>query len=416
MKAIIISIGDELLIGQTINTNAAWLGQQLSIRGIQIIKTLTIADSETEILNALTESVRENQLVIITGGLGPTKDDITKHTLCKFFNTTLILNETVLAHVTQFFAKRNRPMLEVNTLQATVPANSEVLFNRQGTAPGMWFAQNKSIVISLPGVPYEMQSIMLEEAFPKLQKHLGSKTETYFRTVLTQGIGESFLAEKLKDWETDLRSKGFSLAYLPSPGVVKLRITAPEGQNKKQEIETYINQLYEQIPRAIFGEEDETLAGVVMKLFTTQSKTLSVVESCTAGQLSADITAVSGASQYFMGGIVAYSNELKSQLVGVNSQTIIDKGAVSQSTVIQMAEGGRQKLNTDYCVAISGVAGPTGGTEYNPVGSIWIAIAGPNRTFSKHHQFGDHRGRNIQMAVASALNMLRCEILGINKD
>ncbi len=414
MKVELISIGDELLIGQTINTNASWLGQKFSEMGVEVVKAHTISDNKQVILDTLNQTVKPGNLVVITGGLGPTKDDVTKHTLCTFFNTELEINEEVLAHVSSFFAKRGRPMLEVNIQQAALPKNAKVLHNSQGTAAGMWFVYHDSIIISLPGVPFEMKGIMEEEAFPLLRQIIKS-TPVYYKTILTQGIGESFLAEKMADWENRLRADGLSLAYLPSPSQVKLRISSINGPSSEEIIESYFSELRGALPQHVFGRGEDTLAKIIGEICLKNKLTVSTVESCTAGSLASEIVSVSGSSAYFYGGLITYSNDLKSQLAGVKPETIERYGAVSEQTVIEMSEGGKKVLNTDYCIAVSGVAGPDGGTDFNPVGTVWVAVAGPLRARTIRFQFGYDRKRNMEMSVLSALNILRCEMLGIGK-
>lgn len=403
----IISIGDELLIGQTVNTNASWMGEVLAKNGFKVKTVLTISDAESDINEALNYSMIKHDVVLVTGGLGPTKDDVTKKVLCQFFKSELILNESVLTHVKQFFEKRNRPMLAVNEQQAMVPENCEVLFNDEGTAPGMLFEQNGKLLISMPGVPYEMKFLMQNKVLPLLKERFPVK-ELCQKTFLTQGIGESFLADTLIDWENKLRSEGMDLAYLPSPGMVKLRITSTLGNS--QQIDYFGNQLYELIPSNLFGIEEQSLAEVIGSLLLERNETVGVVESCTSGALAAEITKISGSSAYFNGGLITYSNALKEDLVGVKQETLSQYGAVSAETVKEMAIGGRIRLNVDWSIAISGIAGPTGGTDEKPVGLVWIAIANKNLVFSYQFHMGNNRERTVQIAVLSALNLLRCHL------
>lgn len=410
----IISIGDELLIGQTINTNASWLGQEFARIGIKVKHVTTISDDEFEISTAIDTAFQRNDIIIMTGGLGPTKDDITKHVLAKYFQSELVVNEEVLQTVTSFFEKRNRPMLEVNTLQASVPAVCKVLPNKNGTAPGMWFDHKGKVLVSMAGVPYEMKAIFSEFALPKIKEQFKVQS-LYQRTVLTQGIGESFLADQLSDWEDRLRAEGLELAYLPSPGMVKLRLTSFRGMNDVAVIEDYKAELLNRFPKNVFGFEEDSLAGVVGFLLQQNNLKIGTVESCTGGAIASAITAVSGASAYYTGSLLTYTENLKSELAGVSPLTIRNFGVVSSEVVQEMAEGGRARLDVDWCISVSGVAGPTGGTETCPVGTIWIGIAGPERTVTKRFQFGDNRERNIQMSVLSSLNYLRCELLGLNE-
>ncbi|MDR0802702.1 competence/damage-inducible protein A [Fluviicola sp.] len=407
----IISIGDELLIGQTINTNASWMGAQLADNGIKVSYVATISDSWDAIMAALCEAQQRSRVVLITGGLGPTKDDITKQVLCSYFGTRLVLDESVLHHVESFFIKKNRPMLDVNKLQAMVPEACEILFNDLGTAPGMWFEKEGTIFVSMPGVPYEMKFLMEAYVLPRLLVRFPVK-KLIRRTYLTQGIGESFLAERIADWENQLRAEGLDLAYLPSPGVVKLRISSNSG--KQERVDYFGAQLIEMIPAYLYGEEEETLTEVVGRLLDQRKETVGTVESCTGGSVMASLTGISGSSAYVLGGLVTYSNELKMKLANVNAQTLETFGAVSEETVLEMASGGKQQLGVDWSISVSGIAGPTGGSEDKPVGTVWIAIDGPERKISRKFLFGSDRQRTVQMTVLTALNLLRCEILGIN--
>lgn len=407
----IISIGDELLIGQTINTNASWIGSQLALNGMKVSYVATISDTWEAITGALTEAHKRSQVVLITGGLGPTKDDITKQVLCAYFDTKPVLDQQVLHHVESFFIKRNRPMLEVNKMQAMVPEACEVLFNEQGTAPGMWFEKDGTIFVSMPGVPYEMKYLMETHVIPRLIVKYPLK-KLIQRTYLTQGIGESFLADKISDWENQLRSEGLDLAYLPSPGMVKLRISSASGDQAR--VIYYGEELKKMIPLYLYGEEDDTLPEAVGKLLLQTGATVGTVESCTGGSIMAALTSISGSSAYVLGGLITYSNDLKMKLAGVSGQTLEDFGAVSEETVLEMAAGGKKVLNVDWCISVSGIAGPLGGSDEKPVGTVWIAIDGPERKVSRKFLFGTDRQRTVQMTVLTALNLLRCEILGIN--
>lgn len=407
----IISIGDELLIGQTINTNASWIGAQLASNGIKVSNVVTISDTWEAITTSLEDAYKRSRVVLITGGLGPTKDDITKQVLCSYFNTKLVLDENVLNHVESFFTKRNRPMLEVNRQQAMVPEACEVLFNEQGTAPGMWFEKEGVIFVSMPGVPYEMKYLVETHVIPRLVKLFPSK-KLIQKTYLTQGIGESFLADKLSDWENQLREEGLDLAYLPSPGMVKLRISSGSGNQAR--VAFYGEELKRMIPVYLYGEEEESLPEIVGKLLQGKNETVGTVESCTGGNIMGSLTSISGSSNYVLGGLVTYSNDLKIKLADVSSQTLEDFGAVSEEVVLEMASGGKKLLGVDWCISVSGVAGPTGGSDEKPVGTVWIAIDGPKGKISRKFLFGTDRQRTVQMTVLTALNLLRCEILGIN--
>lgn len=410
MKAELISIGDELLIGQTVNTNAAWLGKELSFRGVQVCNGVTISDKKEVILDALDVAVKRADLVIITGGLGPTKDDITKHTLCEYFEKELEINKEVLDRVEAFFKQRNRPMLEVNVQQAALPIGTEVLHNYHGTASGMWFEKSGVIVISLPGVPYEMKGIMMDEVFPRMQDQFGLSS-IYHKTIHFQGIGESFLADQIQDWESSVRDEGLGLAYLPSPGIVKLRLTSLKGEVDAKKMDEYFDTLKKQFPINYFGEGEITMNEVVADLLINNNKTVGTVESCTGGNLAASFVSLAGSSSYYKGSFLTYSNELKELLVGVSRKNLVTKGAVSEEVVIEMAEKGRLKLGVDFCIATSGIAGPDGGTEEKSVGTVWIALASSDGVVAKKFLFGNNRQRNLDMAVLTALNLLRIKLL-----
>jgi nicotinamide-nucleotide amidase len=415
MNAEIISIGDELLIGQTVNTNASWIGMECSLRGIRTNFVTTISDQEEVIRDTVDQAIKRSQIVFITGGLGPTKDDITKYTLAAYFQTELKRHEPTLKRIEEFFTARNRPMLDVNIRQADLPVDAEILENVNGTAAGMWFEKDGCIVISMPGVPYEMKGIILNEVFPRLERR-GGLPSLYHHTLMTQGIGESFLADRISDWEERVEKAGFGLAYLPSPGMVKLRLTSYEGEKRRSEIYALFKELKVRFPEHVYGTQDTTLSEVVGKLLRESSKTVGTVESCTGGALAHSLVSVSGSSDYFLGSMVTYANVLKTILADVSEQDLTYAGAVSSEVVTQMATNGRLKLGTSYCVATSGIAGPDGGTKEKPVGTVWIAVADQKGVVSRCFRFADNRERNIQMSVLSALNMLRCRILGLESE
>ena len=320
MNIELLSIGDELLIGQTINTNAAWIGQEMSLIGARIVRTTVISDT-TEAIQSSLDSIDSNtDCIIITGGLGPTKDDITKHTLCSYFNTRLEVHLPTLKKIEDYFFKRNRPMLEANIQQAELPLNCVILNNNYGTAAGMWFEEKGKIFISLPGVPYEMKGIITEEVIPRLKEKFSLKS-IYHKTALTQGIGESFLAEIIYNWENSIRSNNLGLAYLPSPGLVKLRITSYRGEEDKKIIDAYFDELKNLIPEALYGFENESLTQVIGGMLRTRKMTIGTVESCTSGLLASQICSISGASDYFMGSLLTYSNSLKISLADVSPVT-----------------------------------------------------------------------------------------------
>ena len=410
MNVIVISIGDELLIGQTVNTNASWIGQEISKIGGNILEGHTISDKAQEILTTVEYSINKADVIIITGGLGPTKDDITKHTLASYFDTELEIHQPTLDKITAYFSMRKRPMLESNIQQAALPKDCTILSNNYGTAAGMWFEKNGKIVISLPGVPYEMKGIMSEEVFPRMKERF-QLNSMYHKTILTQGIGESFLAEQLTEWENRVRAEGFGLAYLPSPGIVKLRISSPNGEQDKTIIEDYLSEVKNTLPEAVFGYENENLPEIIGKLLRENNLKIGTVESCTSGLLANQIVSVSGASDYFEGSLLTYSYKLKEEVLGISNSTLVENGAVSEIVAIEMAEKGLEKLDVDICLSTTGIAGPLGGTDDKPVGLVWIGLATKNGVKARKFQFGDNRERNLQMTVLSALNWLRYELI-----
>ncbi|GAB5418176.1 MAG: competence/damage-inducible protein A [Crocinitomicaceae bacterium] len=417
MKVEVISIGDELLIGQTVNTNASWMGVAMREIGANMEFGTVIRDEEIVMRDAFDRALSRADVVLVTGGLGPTKDDITKRVLCNYFDARMVQNEEVLAHVRRYFESRGREMLDVNIQQAHVPDNATVLHNDLGTAPGMWFEHEGKILVSMPGVPYEMKHLMLERVIPRLQERF-QLNKLYYRTIQIQGIGESYIAERIKDLENEVREAGYSMAYLPSPGLVRLRISSEDSILNRKNIEGYMDRIKVTLPRYAFGHEDDTLEAVVGQLLRDSEASVTTIESCTGGAVAATIASVPGASDYFNGSFVTYSNQMKSVLVGVDPEILEDPkiGAVSQQTVEQMALGGREKMKATYAIALSGIAGPDGGSDTKPVGTIWIAIAGPNGVFSKRCLFENNRARNIRRSTLTALNLLRCEILGLNGE
>lgn len=404
----IISIGDELLIGQTINTNAAWLGKELSLLGARIQQVLTISDDEHIIRKAIDESGAD--LCIVTGGLGPTKDDRTKKVLAAYFDMPLVEHQETLDHITNFFARRNRPMLPANVDQALLPKGCEILPNRLGTAAGMWFKAKGKSVISLPGIPYEMKGIFQEEILPRLREKY-SLNALYHKTIITHGIGESFLAERIAAWETSLEEAKLSLAYLPSPGMVKLRIGSQKGKADALLIEQKISELLALIPELIVGYGEDTLSSVVAKLLADQDKTIGTVESCTAGSLASSLVNHSGSSQYYRGSLLTYQTSMKSSLLGIEPEFIEQYDVVSEEVVKRMAEAGKEKLNVDYCLGTSGIMGPSAGDSHHAVGTVWIGLATDRETIAKKFHFGDNRLRNIEMSTLTALNLLRLALL-----
>lgn len=410
MKVEVLAIGDELLIGQTINTNAAWIGQEMANRGFRVQRSLTIADDPNSIVAALDSVLTDTNCVIITGGLGPTKDDLTKYTLASYFDSPLEIHEPTLTQIQGFFASRNRPMLEVNVQQAALPTKAQILKNRLGTAAGMWFEKDGVMFISLPGVPYEMKTIMTEEAFPLLEKRFEGLT-LYHKTMHTQGIGESFLADQISDWEDRVRKAGLGLAYLPSPGLVKLRLSSYTGKDNELLINSFFTELENKLPEYIFGYDPISLEEALGQQLLIKKASVGTVESCTAGLLAQHIASISGASAYYQGALLTYSNELKVKIAKVNQGVLEQYGAVSEEVAKEMAENGRSILGVDYCLSTTGVAGPTGGSPDKPVGLVWVGLSGPKGTIAKKFQFGDNRQRNLEMTVLGAMNWLRYYLL-----
>ncbi len=410
MLAEIITIGDELLIGQVIDTNSAWMGQQLNLAGFKVKQITSISDDETHIITALAEAAQRADIILITGGLGPTKDDVTKKTLCKYFNTGLVFNKEAYADVERVFKSRGREVMPIDKIQADVPENCKVLSNKNGTAPGMWFEHEGKIYVSMPGVPYEMKGIMADYVIPLLKQKF--KTPNIFhKTILTQGIGETMLAELISDIEDNLPPH-IKLAYLPSVASVRLRLTGISfDADLHAQVENEANKILPLIHKYVYGFDEQTLADVVGKLLKEKNQTLALAESCTGGYISQLITAVPGCSSYYKGSMVAYSYEIKEEFLNVSKETLATKGAVSEEVVLQMANNAKAKFNVDYSIAVSGIAGPDGGTADKPVGTVWIAIATPKKTFAIRFQFGPNRSRNIEATALTALNLLRKELV-----
>jgi len=400
----IISIGDELLIGQTVNTNASWLGRELSLLGARIKEVITISDDEHAIRKAIDHS--ECDLCLVTGGLGPTKDDRTKKVLAEYFEMPLVLHEPTFQHIALFFERRNRPMLQGNRDQAMLPKGCEILPNILGTAAGMWLEAKGKSVISLPGVPYEMKEIFKTEIVPRLHQRFALNA-LYHRTILTQGMGESFLSERLADWETSLENAGLSLAYLPSPGMVKLRIGSYRGKQDEALIQDKIMALNTIIPELIVGYGEDTVASVVGKKLIHLGASLGTVESCTAGNLAAKIIEVPGSSAYFRGSLLTYQTALKTELLSISSTFITKHDVVSEAVAKEMAAEGRRRLNVDYCLSTTGIMGPSKGDSLHPVGTVWVGLASADEVIAKCFTFGENRERNIEMASLYALNTLR---------
>lgn len=413
MKAEIICIGDELLIGQTVNSNAAFIGELLTESGYQVLQALAISDKADAITGALSDAMRRSSLVIITGGLGPTRDDVTKLTLAGFFGSQLVSDEATLARIEAFFASRNLPVLDINRHQALVPDNCVVLHNLKGTANGMWFERDGTVVVALPGVPYEMKWLIEQEVLPRLKlRHTGQHIVS--RTYLTQGVGESFIADKISRWEDDIRENGLSLAYLPSPGRVKLRLTATgaDATQLNELLDEKEKPLLDLIGDIVYGRDRDTLAGSLQALFKERGLSLGVAESCTGGRILHELTKEAGASLYLRGGVVAYNKDLKINILGV-PEALASHDIYSEDCALAMARGIRQITGATLGVGITGVAGPGPDPAYPGIaaGYVAMAIAGHGWHWSAAAQFGRERKRVMEMACNTLLFQLRREIL-----
>lgn len=405
-KAVTISIGDELLIGQTVNTNATWLGEKLNGIGIRLIEVITIADEEDAILDAVTKATAKADVVLITGGLGPTKDDITKKTLANFFDTELVLNEEILEILKAYYKKRDRPLLQSTANLAYMPANCKVIYNKKGTAAGMWWDYENTIVISMPGVPYEMKAMMEERILPRFLK-LFKLPVIVHKTIMVAGLGESIVAEKIKTVEDKL-PQHIKLAYLPNLGILRLRLTGT-GQSKtllKDEIEIYTKQICDLLQNYQYGFNEVLLTEILQQQFIEKKHSLATAESCTGGEIAAQIVKIPGSSAYFNGGIVAYSNAVKQNVLNIDNELIKRVGAVSKEVVETMATNVIKVLKSDYSIAVSGIAGPTGGSNEKPVGTVWIAVASKSEVHSKMYNFPLDREKNILLTANFGLYML----------
>ncbi|WP_064196436.1 MULTISPECIES: competence/damage-inducible protein A [Emticicia] len=403
----VVTIGDEILYGQITDTNTQWMSTELDKIGVKTVRKSSVGDQEDKILQILAEAESRADIVLLTGGLGPTKDDITKKMLCKYFDDELVINEDALAFITDFFVKRGRPMTELNRQQAAVPSRCTYLANKTGTAPGMWFERNGTVFVSMPGVPHEMKYLMSNEVIPRLKAFFETPI-IYHKMIRTIGVGESFLAEKIENWEDNLPNH-IKLAYLPSFGQVRLRLTAVgnDEEQLKKDVDAEIEKVLPLIGSSVFGFDNDDLEVAIGKELKKQGLTVSAAESCTGGYISHMFTKVAGSSAYFMGSVVSYDNSVKINVLGVNAETIAQHGAVSEETVTQMAEGARKLMKTDFAIATSGIAGPDGGTPEKPVGTLWIACAMEGRTIAKKVQMANQRDTNIQYGSVVALNLLR---------
>jgi len=410
MLAEIITIGDEILIGQIVDTNSAWMAKELNLIGIKVKQITSVSDDADHITEALTLAEKRAKVILITGGLGPTKDDVTKITLAKYFNMELRRDEATLAHIAEIFARHNRPMIEANIKQADVPDGCTVIKNDNGTAPCMWFENNGNIIVSMPGVPFEMMYLMQEQILPRLK---GSFQLPFIvhKTILTANIGESFLAAKIADIENSL-PEHIKLAYLPKLGQVRLRLSSA-GTNEtmlKDEVELYAQQIIARVKKNVVVEEDIALEKAILNIMDERKLTLSTAESCTGGYIAHLITQHPGCSSVYVGGAVVYSYELKESVLGVSPETLNNYGAVSEQTVKEMAQGAIDHFKTDYAVAVSGIAGPDGGMPGKPVGTVWIAVASSKRVVAKVYSFGNKRAQNIERSAIAALTMILNEL------
>lgn len=411
-QAEILNIGDEILIGQIVNTNAVWIAQELNKRGVPVKRMTTVGDTKTDMLNAIDQAIQHHDIVIITGGLGPTKDDLTKDVLTEYFQTRLVFNVEVFELLDNFFKKRGRTLNEANKTQCYVPEACTVLMNYWGTAPGMLFVKQGKMIVSLPGVPLEMKELMNTYVFPYIERHYPLPPILH-RSYLTEGIPESELMMMLAEWENNL-PPSIKLAYLPSAGQVTLRLSMlNENGNGRAMIAEQEEKLKSILGDEIIGYDGETLEQAIQRIFIEKQLTLGTAESCTGGYIAHKITSVPGSSAFFMGAVVSYHNRVKQEVLQVTEQTLKTVGAVSKETVIQMAEHARHLLHTDYAIAVSGIAGPDGGTPEKPVGTVWVAWATPSVTLTKKYRFGNDRLTNIHRTFQASLGVLRKLVLNI---
>ncbi len=408
----LLTIGDEILYGQIVDTNSQWMSVELDKIGIKVVRKTTVGDTESEILTAFAEAEKRADIILITGGLGPTSDDLTKDCLAKYFDCSLAIHEEALAEVTEFFKSRGRELTELNRQQAALPTACIKITNALGTAPGMWFDKGDKVFMSMPGVPHEMKKMMTDLVLPRLAKKYQLPV-IYHKVIRTIGIGESFLAEKIADWENALPPH-IKLAYLPSLGEVKLRLTGFGNSLSQLETETnhLVEKLKERVGQFIYGYGETPIEVVIGETLRTRKLTLSIAESCTGGYLSHLITSVPGSSEYFLGTMIPYAYEIKMRQLGVKPETLEKYGAVSEPTIIEMANIVRAKFSTDIGVATSGIAGPGGATPDKPVGTVWIAYSDKHQTVTKKLQLTKDRMLNIKLASAAVLNLIRQSLPG----
>jgi len=415
MKVHILNIGDEILIGQIINSNAATMANYLNEYGLAVEEMKTVSDQRESIQNAVSQALEVADIVLITGGLGPTKDDITKTTLADLFGMGLEFHEPSFANIVRLFSEFGRQTDDRYKIQAAMPVGATVLINKVGTASGMWFEKGDKIVVSMPGVPREMQYLMQNEVLPRLKAKFQMPAIQH-HTLQTMGKGETDLSDMLEGLETQQLPPHIKLAYLPDTilGKVRLRLTAKgqDAEQLKNELAVHIGTMKNILGTLVFGEGETSIEAEVGKMLASRKLTLSTAESCTGGNIAKRLTSIAGSSNYFLGSVVAYSNGVKAQILGVSTQTLDEAGAVSEACVREMATGVRQLMKTDYAIAVSGIAGPDGGRPDKPVGTIWVAIADGEQVYSKKLQLGSDRNRNVEMTTSTALNLLRLLLLG----
>lgn len=408
---ILINIGDELLLGQVVNTNAAFIGQKFALEGMQISECLTIGDKAEDIEKALKSCFERDDIIIMTGGLGPTKDDITKNVISGFFNRKLVIDEATLEWVRELFAARGMELTDTNRKQAEVPEGTVILKNTLGTAPGMWIQEGEKVLIALPGVPFEAEKLIVEEVIPRLKELKNENESVFYRVMLCNGISESGLSDKLEDFEKGL-PQNMKLAYLPVPGIIRLRLTLTGTKEEESILDEHFEKLKVAVGELAFAYEDIRIEEVIGNLLRKSGRRIATAESCTGGRIANLITSVPGSSEYFQGGVVAYNNRIKRDILSVREDNLKKHGAVSEMVVSDMALNVMELFDADYGVSTSGIAGPGGATEKKPVGDVWIAVATPTRLVTKEFNFGKHtnRAQIVERAANAALNMLRIEI------
>ncbi|MDQ3392806.1 MAG: competence/damage-inducible protein A [Bacteroidota bacterium] len=413
INAEIITIGDEILYGQILDTNTHWLSIELDRIGVRIVRKTTIGDQEGQILQVFSEAESRADIILITGGLGPTNDDLTKPTLSKYFNSPLKINDQALKELTELFQERGKELTALNRKQAELPECCKMIPNKNGTAAGMWFEKDGKIFVSMPGVPHEMKAMMESSILPALKKQFQTPV-IFHKMIKTVGIGESWLSDLIKNWENNLPAN-IKLAYLPSIGHVKLRLTASGNSLEllKQEVDEQIKLLLPFAEKYIYGYDNTTLEEAVGQLLKNTNQTIATAESCTGGAIAKQITSVPGSSAYFRGGIIPYHNDIKEEILGVEKSTLISFGAVSEETVKEMAINVRKLLNASIGIASSGIAGPSGGTKEKPVGTVWVAYSSEGTTFAKKLMLGNDRTVNIEQTIIAVLNLVRLQLSNV---